>query len=379
MNKRKKAQLIQWARRLSQGALVALAAFLGLRHQFGSGGSPIDAYCPFGGLESLYSWLTTGKMLPKTGFSNFILLGVLLLITLFSGGIFCGWLCPLGTVQEWLYKLRRKIVPKSINIPVRVDRILRKLKYGVLILVLIMTIRGVALWFENYDPFKVLFHFNFETTTAYIVLGLTIGLSFLIERFWCKYLCPLGALLEPLAKVGLIRVRKTDECVQCNLCLRQCSMGLNEIGAVGCNNCMECVTSCPTAGKSTTVKIGKKKIRRSPVLLPLTGILAGLILIVGSMGAGVWETRTAMSKVAVPAGVVSNGEQYPPVESITGMAYLDEVAKTYNLPAAEILAKAGLDSTQNPHQPVRDITKKAGKEVETIREVVKEMIANRGK
>lgn len=117
MSRLKYLRDIQWVRRIVQGVLLALTAFLGLRHQFGSGGSPIDAYCPFGGVESFYTWVTQGKMLAKTSYSNLLLLGILLLMTLFVGGIFCGWLCPLGTVQEWLYALRRKIIKNHCRFP----------------------------------------------------------------------------------------------------------------------------------------------------------------------------------------------------------------------------------------------------------------------
>lgn len=370
----KNARKIQRARRVIQALLVALVAFLGWRHQFWSTGSPIDAYCPLGGVESLYAYITTGKMLPKTGFSNFILLGSLLAVTFVAGGVFCGWLCPLGTVQDWIYRLRQKIVKNPIVIPKVIDQKLRYLKYVVLALIVVMTIRGVTLWFAEYDPFKVLFHFSFESTTAYVVLGLTLLSSLLIERFWCKYLCPLGALLSPLAKIGLIRVKKTETCAQCNLCLRSCSMGLNDIGELGCTNCLECVTSCPTSSASTTLKVGPKRIKGSHLLLPVAGILLGIVLVSGSMGIGVWQTKTAMSRVAVSDSAESLGDKYPPVETITGMTTLEEVAKTYDLTPEAILKQAGLDSNQDPKLTVKNITKAVGKETEVIREAVEILV-----
>ncbi len=376
MSKLQEKSRIQWVRHTIQALIVGFIAYVGLRHQFGTGGSPIDAYCPFGGIESLYSLLVQGKMLAKTAFSNLVLLGALIVATLIAGGFFCGWICPLGTVQDWIYAIRKRIVKKPLKIPPQVDHYLRYLKYGVLALVVIMTVRDMTLWFANYDPFRVFFHFSFESTTAYIVLGVTILLSLLIERFWCKYLCPLGALLTPLAKIGFLKVKKTDQCAQCNLCLRQCSMGLHEIGESGCTNCLECVTACPSTG-ALHIQIGPTKKIRSPYLLPITGILIGTLLILGSMGAGVWETRTSMSRTAIPAAVESSAGNYPPVESITGMSYLDEVAKTYDLEPAEILKKAKLDPNQNSHQTVKDITKQSGLEVEVVREAVKELMAEK--
>lgn len=373
MSKLSRAKHIQWGRRLIQFLLVVLVAYLGLEHQFGLGGSPIDAYCPFGGVESFYTWITTGKMIPKTAVSNLILLGSLLIVTLVAGGFFCGWLCPVGAVQDWLYGLRRKVFKKPLEIPRRVDRVLRYLRYVVLALVLYMTIANTTLWFESYDPFKVLFHFKLETTAAFVVLGAFLLLSLLIERFWCKYLCPLGAILSPLAKIGLIKVKTTQECAGCNLCLRQCHMGLEKIGQNGCTQCLECVTSCPTSGKAVTVKVGQHKSRTS--VLPLTGIALGGLLILMSMGSGLWATRTPPTAIAVPASATSLNGNYPPVETITGMSYLDEVATLYGLTPEAILTQAGLDQNQAAHQPVRDITKNVGKEVDVVREAVKALVS----
>ena len=366
---------IQWLRRIIQAIFVAFIVFVGLRHQYGSGGSPIDAYCPLGGVESLYSLLTQGKMLAKTAYSNLILLGILLITTLLAGGFFCGWICPLGTIQDWIYAFRKKFVKKTMILPQMLDHYLRYLKYGVLILILIMTIRGMELWFADYDPFKVLFHFSFESTTAYVVLGLTVLTSLLIERFWCKYLCPLGALLTPLAKIGLIKPKKTEQCVDCNLCMRSCTMGLKEIGESGCTNCLECVSVCPAKG-ALEIHSGMKKPLRAPYILPTVTILLAAVLVAGSMNAGLWQTRTSMSATAVSTSgeVSTENSNYPPVEAITGMTYLDEVGKTYELSPEKILERAKLDPDQDPHQTVRDVTKKVGLEVEVIREAVRELL-----
>lgn len=366
----------QWIRRGIQAAVVGLVGFIGYQHQYGTGFSPLDAYCPLGGVETLYSWVATGKMLSKTGFSNFILLGALILMTLLAGGVFCGWLCPVGTVQDWIYALRKKVIKKPFKIPPKVDRVLRYLRYVVLASILILTIRGATLWFIDYDPFKAFFAFELDKSTTYYVIGFMVIFSLLIERFWCKYLCPLGAILSPLAQLGLLKIKKTEKCVQCNLCLSKCSMGLHEIGASGCNNCLECSTSCPSS-KATAVTFIWNKKPKTKIILPVLGILVGILVVLGSMGAGLWETRTAMSKVALPASAQTTQSNYPPVEGITGMTLLDEVAKTYELTPVQILEKAGLNPSENPHQPIRDITRKVGSEVEVIRDAVSQLITTK--
>ncbi len=77
---------------------------------------PIDTYCPFGGVATLPTLAQTGEFVRRTGDTNIVLLVGLVLAVLVFGGAFCGWVCPLGSVFEWLYKLRSKIFKKSFSL-----------------------------------------------------------------------------------------------------------------------------------------------------------------------------------------------------------------------------------------------------------------------
>lgn len=82
----------------------------------GPNGSPsVEAYCPFGGVENLYQFLTTGGFVRHIEPSAMILLAAVLLLTLIFSRGFCGWICPFGSVQEWLGLLGRRIFGKSFN------------------------------------------------------------------------------------------------------------------------------------------------------------------------------------------------------------------------------------------------------------------------
>lgn len=239
-------------RRISQLFFVAFIAFVGIRHQIIGGGPkgapPVDSYCVFGGIETLASWVRNGEFLLKTNASNLILLFAVLILTILMGAVFCGWICPLGAIQEWLTILGRKIFGKQIKIPKKLKTPLRSLKYIFLITIIIMTIRTGRLWFESYDPFKILFHFKFEDILPYIILISFSILALLIERFWCKYLCPLGAIIFPLSYFGIININKNNNCQNCDLCNKSCSMDLkpsNSIPKTECIKCLDCIEDCP--------------------------------------------------------------------------------------------------------------------------------------
>jgi polyferredoxin len=238
-------------RRVSQIFFIALIAFVGIRHQIIGGGPqgapPLDSYCVFGGVETLYSWIHSGELLLKTNTSNLILLFATLIVTILMGAVFCGWICPLGAIQEGLNWIGRKIFAKNIKVPKKLDMPLRSLKYILLGLITLMTIKTGKLWFEGYDPFKAFFHFEFETST-YVILIIFSILAIFIERFWCKYLCPLGAIIFPLSYFGIINLnRNSDKCTNCNLCNNSCSMGLNpskSIPKTECVKCLDCMEVC---------------------------------------------------------------------------------------------------------------------------------------
>ncbi|MEP7284822.1 MAG: 4Fe-4S binding protein [Chloroflexota bacterium] len=138
----------QRIRHITQGIFVALILYSSVIHHFATDDgttAPIDALCPFGGLETLWRALSTGQYVPKTHQSNVILLIALVLGTLVAGGAFCGWVCPFGAVQDFLTWVRRKLHLPEIQVPARLDRILCYGRYLVLGLILYQTIVAVKL------------------------------------------------------------------------------------------------------------------------------------------------------------------------------------------------------------------------------------------
>lgn len=255
------------ARRVSQLIFSVFIIVASIRHGLGGETSALastDALCPFGGVETLWTWITTGNFVSKTHPSNLVLGLGLLIGVLLAGNAFCGWICPFGAFQDALAWVRRKLHLREVRLPDRADAILRYGRFIVLGVILYATITSTKLWFAEYDPYRTLFGLNwlFELNLAemwpgFAILGVITAGSLLIERFWCKYLCPLGGVLSVLQHVSFLRIRRsTDSCKGCALCETPCPMGIKVATAkstvsVDCIGCLNCVEACPRHGALT--------------------------------------------------------------------------------------------------------------------------------
>jgi polyferredoxin len=258
---RKRIAWTQRSRRITQLAFATFIILMSVVHYSSTvdGATPsIDALCPFGGIETVQRFIANGGLfIPKTHLSNIVLLIGLTIGVVLAGGAFCGWVCPFGALQDGLTWLRKKLHIKEILIAPQADRILRYGRYVVLVLILIQTISTMKLWFADFDLYRTifglgwLFEFNLATNwPVYTIALLVIGGSFLIERAWCRYLCPLGGAISLFGKFSLLRIRRTgDTCKSCALCERPCPVKLpvasaNTISS-NCIGCLECVAACP--------------------------------------------------------------------------------------------------------------------------------------
>lgn len=259
----RRIRTVKRARHLTQLAVAALVVVAAVRHQVeqNSGAASVDALCPFGAMETLITWLTTGALITKIHPSNLVLGLAVLVATLLVGNAFCGWICPFGAVQDALTWVRGRLHLPALSVPRGLDRVLRWGRFVVLAVILYLSYTTAALWFADYDPYVALFglHWLFEPDNPTIwvslsILAVVLAASLLVERAWCRYLCPLGGVLSVLSRFSLIRIRRTPTtCTDCSLCDTACPVGIEPSKAApmvspDCIGCMDCVTTCPVRG-----------------------------------------------------------------------------------------------------------------------------------
>ncbi len=242
---------------------------IGIRHllpgEAGSGGS-FDAFCPFGAIESMWLYVTNNTTLKTTSLLNFSILGGVLMVSLVAGRAFCGWMCPLGAVQEGLAKLAQRLgggkaqSPESqagvrfpTKLPIWADRPLRHAKYLILALVILASMFTEYPPLQQFCPARAVFSFKLTSGLMWSVLVTFIITSMLAERAWCKYLCPLGAALALFNKISPIRIVLDNEhCNNCGRCDIECPMDIQEVpknlGDTECIRCLECLETCARKG-----------------------------------------------------------------------------------------------------------------------------------
>ncbi len=245
------------------GGTVALLA----RGLAGATLNTCESYCPFGGLVALFPLAKYKAYACALTELNVALLVSLVALTLVSKKSFCSWICPLGTIQEWIGRGGRKVFGRYNHVPRKADRWLMLLRYAVLIAVPVLTytVWQYDLVFRKYDPFYIIFTWGGHETAAfstYVVIGV-LAAAFFLPFAWCRYLCPLGATMDPLSRVGGLRLRRnTETCTDCGACDRACPHDIpvstsSEVTARNCTNCMECVEECPVEGTLELSWFGK--------------------------------------------------------------------------------------------------------------------------
>ena len=266
------------SRRWIQIGFFILVAIIAINHGFAEQGKGIPfvaeaslhAVCPFGGVVSIYNLISAGTLVKKIHESSVVLMVIVFASALILGPLFCGWICPFGTFQEWISKLGKKIFKKRYNnfIPYRFDKYLRYLRYVLLVWVLIMTAYSGKIIFSDYDPYYALFQFwsGEVAITAYISLALVFAASLFVERPFCKYACPYGAVLGIFNLFRIVPLRRnTESCINCSACDKSCSMNIpvSTSGTVRdhqCISCYECTSDDGVCPVPSTMEFSTKKL-----------------------------------------------------------------------------------------------------------------------
>lgn len=212
--------------------------------------------CPLGALQNALA--SSGTRAP------FYVFGIIILFGLLLGRTICGFLCPVGLVQELMYKIKTPKLKKS-----RVTKVLSYLKYVILAVLVV----GIPLMYSlqsfpvpafckyicpagtlggaigllsnpnNTDLFPML---GSLFTWKFAVLAVLLTASVFIFRVFCRFFCPLGALYGFFCRIAMLGVKlDKNKCTDCGLCIRTCKMDITRVGDHECIQCGECISVCP--------------------------------------------------------------------------------------------------------------------------------------
>lgn len=286
--KRKLARKIRW--------IIMFAILLGsmimsyLHITKGSSIPSVHAICPLGGLENFWAWISGHANLQKLFTGTMTLFFITIIFALIFGRAFCGNICPFGFLQELL----GKITKHKIQIPKKIDRVMRFAKYFILAFITIMAWVFATIWISPYDPWVAFSHlWSFdellkENLVGFIVLIVVMLLSVFVDRFFCKYLCPAGALYGIIGKKSVFHVKKR-ECVSCGSCSKACPMNIDvekmtTVSSKECIACGACIAACQSKTNVLSFSIRNKEVK--PILFVVLSVVvfASSIFVADQLG-----------------------------------------------------------------------------------------------
>ena len=223
--------------------------------------------CPLGALQNALN--AAGHTAP------WYVLGILALFGVILGRTVCGWLCPLGLIQELLHKIPTPKIRKS-----RVTRILSFLKYVFLAVFVIAvpfwcgiadgrilpafckyicpagTLEGAVGLLQNEVNSSSFYQLGLLFTNKWVIM-LLVGLACVFcRRAFCRFICPLGAIYGFFNRFALTGVRvESKRCNNCGMCVMKCPMDIRHVGDRECISCGECMDVC--AQGAISLKCGK--------------------------------------------------------------------------------------------------------------------------
>ncbi|MBO0960628.1 4Fe-4S binding protein [Neobacillus sp. MM2021_6] len=262
--------------------------------------SAVEGFLPISALVALKVWLTSGD------FDVIHPAGLVLLSFFVGAGIllrksFCSWICPVGTANELIAWLGRKIFKKNFDMPQWLVWFLTPIKYVLLLFFIAMVIQMDIFSAKSFlvDPYNkvsdvkmLLLFLNIGGFTLKFLIVIFI-LSLFFRNFWCRFLCPYGALIGLGSIFRLTKiVRNEDTCTNCEMCTKVCPQRLQvhkveKVTSLNCSACMSCVEACPVKD-TLNMNVAGRKVNKW--FVPATFFVLFFVVIGIAKMTGHWDT-----------------------------------------------------------------------------------------
>lgn len=349
-----KSKPIQKYRFLVQSAFVMLCLWIGLEFHFfvgylESGGSGefferppgVEAFLPISALMSLYYFVLSGVIHNAHPAGFFILLGIITVSFVF-GKSFCSWICPVGFLSELIGdfgdKVSMKLFKRRIKMPALLDYPLRSLKYLLLaffVYSIFFSMTELALKYfldSSYNiisDVKMYYFFADLSRFSLIVIAVLFGLSIIFRNFWCRYLCPYGALLGIVSLLSPSKIkRNTETCIDCNLCAKACPSFIKVDKVITvisdeCSTCLSCIDACPVKDTLELKTVyGKKRINKKTVAIGVISIYIAIVSL--AILSGNWQNSISKEEY-LENYIIINSIGHP--RSIEEIEKLNDISK----------------------------------------------------
>jgi polyferredoxin len=238
----------------------------------------VEAFLPISGLISLRDWFITSVLNSIHPASMIILLVIVVSAFVFKKG-FCSWVCPVGFISEMVGNIGDGIIKalgikRRLKLPRLLDYPLRSLKYillGFFIYAVFFAMSSAAIHAFVASPYnkvadiKMLKFFTEIDSFGLWTIIILFAFSIFLRGFWCRYLCPYGALLGLASLFGTGKIKRdTDACISCGKCARACPafIKVDQIAQVRsdeCTGCLDCIDVCPVKGALEPYLAGRKR------------------------------------------------------------------------------------------------------------------------
>jgi polyferredoxin len=280
----------------------------------------VDGFLPIGALMAFKLWVTRG-IFDSIHPAALVIFIAAIVTSLTLKKSFCGWVCPIGTLSETVFKAGKKLFGRNFKIPKYIDYPMRSAKYILMtfflyIILIKMTGNDIVVFLNT--PYwkiadvKMLKFFTEMTSLTFFTLTALFILSLLFKNFWCRYLCPYGALTGIVSLLSPLKITRNEKaCIHCMACTKNCPSLLpveekTRIKSPECTGCLTCVSNCPAKGALDVATPNKKAIH------PLIYVLMVLIVFFGIIGAGKlagkWHSQVTYSEYKALVPIVSQFE-----------------------------------------------------------------------